>query len=158
MSDDETPSVPKPVDITPVKRPRGNPAWKRGVSGNPSGGIKKLPSDGNAAIYIARYIRTLTDGGAALVEGVLKIAQTAKRDADRLRAYEMLFERLAGKAVDIQAMVHVHAERDQRPHSEIAAGLLEQLIRQLPHASDVVEGVSVAVPVSQPATDPEKPE
>lgn len=79
---------------------RGNPAWQKGVSGNPGG----RPSPDKARSLAAR-IRELTREGEDLAY-VLLDAMNAQGDfedikpRDRLRAVELLLERGFGKALD----------------------------------------------------------
>ena len=65
------------------KRPRGNPKWKKGVSGNISG----RPA-GTAGI--AALIRERTHDYVVLIDSLLRIAGNPKRGADQIASIKLL--------------------------------------------------------------------
>lgn len=112
---------------------------------------------------LAQFIASKTLDGRIIAEEVLRIGKSAPREADRLRAFEILLERMVGKAIDIHAMVDLTGSAAARPHSELASGLLEHLIRTLPSPAttpnpDTIEGEVVDAAGIQPSTLPDEPE
>jgi hypothetical protein len=90
--------------------------------GRPKGSISEL----------AAYARYKLEGGRKAVEGLLNIAETGKREADRIRAWEVLMDRGFGKSVDVQVLAHI--TDDQASAREIvglSANVLEVLSRAL---------------------------
>ena len=89
----------KPLSIP---RPRGNPAWLPGVSGNPGGRPKGL----------AELVRAETRDGAEVVEFMLRILR-GKRQPMRLRmeAAAWLADRGFGKALQQMELSSPGAEQ-----------------------------------------------
>lgn len=89
------------------KRGRGNPNWKKGVSGNPGGRRSNAP--------LTEYVRKkFGKDGKKLVDALGAILTNDKASAgDKIRAVALLFERGWGKApieVDVDGNVGISGE------------------------------------------------
>jgi hypothetical protein len=109
---------------------------------------------GSRVAKLANHIAEITSDGRILATQLFEIAQGRDhnaRTADKIRAIEVLWERMAGKAIDVHAMVDLTDKRGAREHGTLAADLLEQLIRQLPAPGASAEVVDGEVAGEQPA-------
>lgn len=90
---------------------------------------------------LIEHIAVRTNDGRMAIDELCGIAQKpTARDADRIRAIEVLLDRMIGKPVDIQVTADLAGASS--PHSGLAADILEALIRQMPPkpaATDVVD-------------------
>lgn len=75
--------------VEPAKKPRGNPKWKPGQSGNPSG----RPKD-----QFGELIRSGTDNGRLLVEKAMALLMSSNEDI-QIKALNWLSDRGWGKAI-----------------------------------------------------------
>jgi hypothetical protein len=120
--------------------------------GRPKGSIADL----------AAIARRALDNGAWGVEQLKKIVIYGKRDADKIRALELLFDRGYGKSVDVQVLAHItENSNDPTQLAAISANALEMLSRALVArggpalpAGEVVDVTPEPAPAALPADEP----
>lgn len=112
--------------------------------GRPKGSVKEL----------SEYVRYKTQGGRKAIEILYEIASKGKRDADRMRAVELLLDRGFGKSVDIQLLATVTGTEAGAQLVALNSAVLEALARvSVPRALPAGDVVDVTPLEFEPATD-----
>lgn len=92
---------------------------RRSLGGRPAGAIG----------HLASYTRQLTREGKACIDELWKIATTARRDSDRIRALEVLMDRGFGKTVDVQVLATITGTEAASEFNALSNSVLEVLSR-----------------------------
>lgn len=120
------------MELNPVRRGRGNPNWKKGVGGNPSGRPK--------ATAVEQEVRALAQNyGPEAIETAAKIMRNTKNTAGvRLQAVDLLLNRGFGRPIQ------PHSNPDLSPldfnsmGTEDLLDVLRRIENQLNNVPDVV--------------------
>ena len=120
--------------------------WVKGQSGNP-GGKKMGPI--NAA---RELIGSMTRDGAELFEILIGIARGGEKDADRVKAADILLERLYGKAPQQLDVTNTVTPAQQALLDALALSPHERRVRAAEIRAELAEHASIE-PTAETADD-----